>query len=137
MTDLERFVRDRLEEDRAVAQAAIDDPEGPDDCWFDTSNGHIGDHYRRHSPEAVLADIEAKRALLDDITAAKHQVIDSDPYFTCNAATEERDGGESWAREKWGTACECGRDARVERRLKLMAAPYCDHPEYDPTWRTQ
>jgi hypothetical protein len=93
-----------------------------------------GEHVTRHDPARVLSEVTAKRALLEDINAEKHLVVDGDPYFTCNAATEERDGGESWAREKWGTACGCGRDDRVERRLKLLAAPYSDHPEFRKEW---
>lgn len=94
----------------------------------------IAAHVARHDPVRVLSEVTAKRALLEDINAEKHLVVDGDPYFTCNAATEERDGGESWAREKWGTACGCGRDDRVERRLKLLAAPYSDHPDYREEW---
>lgn len=96
--------------------------------------GEIIEHVARHDPARVLREVTAKRALVESITAETHLVVDSDPYFTCNAAREERDGGESWAREKWGTECGCGRDDRVEMRLKILATVYSDHPDYREEW---
>jgi hypothetical protein len=60
------FLNDRMEEDRILAQAAIDDLNGPDDCYFDTSNRHIVDHYLRHEPERVLREVESKLALIHE-----------------------------------------------------------------------
>jgi hypothetical protein len=113
---------------------SLDDDDDPDNITEYVNGAAVSQHVALHDPARVLREVTAKRALLEDINAEKHLVVDGDPYFTCNAATEERDGGESWAREKWGTACGCGRDDRVERRLKLLAAPYSDHPEFRKEW---
>lgn len=105
--------------------------------WTDNDTpplGEIIEHVALHDPARVLREVAAKRALLADITAEKHLVVDSDPYYTCLAATEERDDGKSWGHEKGGTDCNCGLDERVEQRLRLLAAPYSDHPDYREEW---
>lgn len=156
------FLNARLADDEAAAENASQDPDegnvwsvgarkrewkqeariGDDreDLVFDIKDGVCVDfddllaYLVRFHPARVLREVAAKRALVESITAETHVVIDSDPYFTCNAATEERDGGESWAREKWGTNCDCGRDDRVKTRLKILAAVYNDHPDYRKEW---
>jgi hypothetical protein len=50
-------------------------------------------HIARWYPARVLAECQAKRQLVERITARRHTVID-DCWYTCAAATEERDGGE-------------------------------------------
>jgi hypothetical protein len=92
------------------------------------------DHIARHDPARVLREVAAKRDLLNDIIAEKHRVID-DPWYTCSAATEDRDGG-TYAETEGGGPCTCGRDERVERLLRLLAAPFSDHPDYNPEWST-
>lgn len=79
-----------------------------------------GGHIALHDPHAVLGRIKAERALIADLLSERHHVA-NDPWYTCQAATEERDGGE-YGNEKYrGWPCDCGRDARVERRLRIMA----------------
>jgi hypothetical protein len=154
MPDIVAFLRERLADDEAYARNAFrphgdEGPKnGPDwrEIWsgtvecgpggehIATFDSQLSRHIARHDPARVLREVTAKRALVESITAETHLVVDSDPYFTCNAATEERDGGESWAREKWGTDCGCGRDDRVKTRLKILAAVYSDHPDYREEW---
>ena len=113
---LTEFLEARLEEDRALAQAAIDDLYGEDDCYFDTSNEHISSHYLHHQPSRVLREVEAKRALL-----AIHN-----------------------ARDSWGHCTGCGVDSDGSLymviddcpTLKALAAVYSDHPDFDPNWST-
>lgn len=31
--------------------------------------------------------------------------------------------------------CDCGRDAHVDRMLRLLALPYADHDDYREDWR--
>lgn len=94
----------------------------------------VGRHVARHDPCRVLAEVEAKRALIDDLLAQKHTVV-GDDWYTCAAATEERDGGESCIDGRAGGPCDCGRDAHIIRRLTLMTLPYADHPDHKPDWR--
>lgn len=76
------------------------------------------------TPEAVLRRCDADRKLIADITAERHLVIDGDCWYTCAAATEERDGGETCDDTRLGEPCDCGRDAQVQRRLRILAEGY-------------
>lgn len=87
-------------------------------------------HIARHNPAAVLRRIAADRKLIADLLDERHVVAD-DPWFSCAAATE-RDGGCSEA-GRWGKPCDCGRDERVERRLRIIAEGYGrGEPNVDP-----
>lgn len=77
----------------------------------------------------VVADLDAKLALVEDILAEPHEVVE-DPWYTCSAATEEHDGGRCCDQNRRGKPCDCGRDARVNRRLAILAQPFAAHPEY-------
>lgn len=88
------------------------------------------DHITRADPTAALARIRALRALVDDLAGEKHRVLD-DPWYTCQAATEDRDGGR-YAETDGAGPCTCGRDERVERRLQLLASAW---PEYQAEGR--
>ena len=81
-------------------------------------------HIVRHGPAAVLRRIAADRKMLDDLLAERHEVVDGDCWYTCAAATEEHDGGETCDDDRLGKPCDCGRDARVERRVRLLAEGY-------------
>jgi hypothetical protein len=85
------------------------------------------EHVALQAPDQTIRRIEAMRALIADISAEKHRVID-DQYYTCPAATEERDGG-SYGETDGGGWCSCGRDERVQRRLRHLASVYPDCPE--------
>jgi hypothetical protein len=78
-------------------------------------------HIVRNSPAAVLRRIAADRSLLDDLLAERHAVNEGDCWYTCAAATEEVDGGETCDDDRRGKPCDCGRDIRVARRVRLLA----------------
>lgn len=78
-------------------------------------------HIARHDPAAVLRRITADRELIADLLAERHYVSDGDCWYTCAAATEERDGGQSCDDERRGKPCDCGRDDRVNRRVRRIA----------------
>jgi hypothetical protein len=80
-------------------------------------------------PEGMLADLDAKLALVDDLLAERHEVV-VDCWYTCAAATEENDGGETCDDGRRGGDCDCGRDARVNRRLAILAQPFARHPDH-------
>lgn len=84
----------------------------------------LAQHIALNDPASVLRRCAADRTLLADITAERHLVIDGDCWYTCAAATEERDGGEPCNDARLGEPCDCGRDERVQRRLQLIAESY-------------
>lgn len=83
-------------------------------------------HAARWDPRRVLTEVASKRALLDTLLAEKHHVC-IDQYYTCRAATVERDGGVYGEGDQPGP-CDCGRDERVHRYLQLLAQPYQEQP---------
>lgn len=125
MATLVQFIKDRLDEDEALAKAATPGR------WFATTEevgwdfldytveasrdeqvsisrgdqyGQVNSqHIARHSPERVLQDIAAKRELLDRVN----------PYG---------DDYNGWA------------DEMVDGLLHLLAAPYAGHRDFNEDW---
>jgi hypothetical protein len=144
------WLRHQLDEDEVYARNAYGDhnkavPEwselwsgavsvGPDEDLILTGDSQITRHIVRNDPASTLARVAAHRAILADILAEKHFVLEDDCWYTCRAATEERDGGETCNDEERGKACDCGRDARVLRRVRLLAAGYAGRDGYDEAW---
>jgi hypothetical protein len=73
------------------------------------------------------------RALTDDLLEEKHLVV-TDCWYTCAAATEEREGETTCNDDVRGGPCDCGRDGSVAHRLRLLADIWCDHPDYQSKW---
>lgn len=135
MSDLVEFLRARLDDDEQVALAAAEG--GPD--WPDSPSERMTPalaHARRHDPARVLREVEAKRC----IVAAHKQVpftdvnlgmIDAQVCFTCCSRMdmpddlEEPDG---WDFPRVKTPFPCP-------TLRLLAAPFADHPDYREDWR--
>ncbi|MFI0900582.1 DUF6221 family protein [Streptomyces sp. NPDC020983] len=126
--DLIAFLNARLNEDQQAAQhvaAEYGETWRDDDDWVRGSNGaDVVDepgapvaHIARHDPAFVLADIDAKRRIME-----------------CH---------EPWVAENGDTICgRCGRE-HIDGRpgghfpcqtLRLLALPYADHPDYRPEW---
>jgi hypothetical protein len=147
VTELADFLRARYIEQRAALTQFLDGHDGP--CLnypeqdpehydeFDSCYRHIEVAQATPYRDATygLADIAAKLAIIDDLLAERHHVNDGDCWYTCPAATEERDGGETCDDSRHGYPCDCGRDAGIERRLRLLALPFVGHPEYKEGWR--
>jgi hypothetical protein len=156
MDDLVAWLRAQLDEDERLAQAACWDEQS--DAWTarppqasyeqytvtdylgdgvvivrpeNADDDGVGKHVAEWDPARVLREIDDKRQLIADLVAERHLVNDGDDWYTCAAATEERDGGETCDDDRRGKACDCGRDARVGRRLRLLARPYALRPRYD------
>lgn len=148
MDDLVAFLRARYDEDERTARAVMWDGSGNRPSWdlpasatvevgedeFYAGDRTVAEHIARHDPARVLREIQAKRHLLDDLLAETHKVVD-DCWYTCAAATDDRDGGESCDDTRAGGPCDCGRDARVRGRLALLAAVHADHPDHREAWR--
>lgn len=146
MDDLVQWLRSQLDEDERIARAASDnattgdqwdaklygdDPESQD-AWGqlpfeeDPTPWVCVRHAARHNPAQVLAKVEAKRALLDDLLSDPHVDVE-DGFYSC-AVVARAD------RNRFGGPCDCGRDGRLLRRLRLLALPYRAHPDFDPAW---
>ncbi|MCT9092864.1 DUF6221 family protein [Streptomyces sp. ASQP_92] len=152
--DLVQFVRDRLDEQeediRALPAGPWEwktigepgDPEwdglmGQDDTpllasgdaegWMSGISRHEAfDAYLQDiQPARALADIEAKRQLLEALLSEGHAVL--------------RPGGSTqiYCDADYGAdgCCDCGRDERLDRLIRLLALPYADHPDYRQEWR--
>jgi hypothetical protein len=119
MDDLTVFIRARLGEDEAIAEAA-----GLTGCWIAEEpaigvvlvggepliEGHIVGltaHIARHDPARVMREVAAKRAIL-----AEHRQVERDP--------------------QWGVVHEClsCHVAFPCRTLLLLASAWSDHPDY-------
>lgn len=81
-------------------------------------------HIAANDPASVLRRCAADRKLIADLQAERHHVNDGDCWYTCSAATEERDGDKTCDDKRFGDPCDCGRDERVQRRLQLLAEGY-------------
>ena len=130
--DLVEFLTARLDEDEQAARVAGDDrwalipvyedatirhgrmPD-PQSIQIVEANGvEMGSVHRvahaeyiaRHDPARVLAEVDAKRQLLDWLAREDERALDNNLWW-------------------WD-----GDGAR-----KLLALPYADHPDYDEAWR--
>lgn len=158
MTSLVEFLSARVAEDEAAAKAVTDFfySEGR---WEWNLFGHVtkvslvdergvemvatkgdgptwmvNEHISRHDPARVLAECAAKRAIIEAVGAWRHEVVE-DCWYTCAAATEERDGGTCCDDNRRDVGeCDCGLDYRVARILGPLAAIHADHADYDPSW---
>jgi Family of unknown function (DUF6221) len=109
MTGLVAFLSARLDEDEAAAKAAW----GIEWNWQDlarpfrepSSVAHTV-HIARHDPGRVLREVEAKRALLRG-----HEGV-----HRCD-----------WGEHRGGEFGPCS-------RVRILAAIYRDHPDYDEDW---
>lgn len=135
--ELEPFVRARLEDDERIARRALPAYQHVSGThgYYDPDPGQgFASAHVAMTPRRALAEIAAKRALLDAAVARTHTIVDGDCWFTCPAATEERDGGEN-CNDKSGDSCDCGRDYALRKLLLHLAAPYEPHWDYRNEWR--
>lgn len=143
MSDLVAFLRDRLADDERLARAV---PVGRGGSVGGTSLEGT-DHYGRWDPARVLAEVQAKRAILDAYPIQRSlrdlpwEVID-----LMGRIIHSSDGTVEWA-EEWRRRAEVqsaeefleqvrsqyGVDVTPDV-LKHLAAVYADHPEYDQRW---
>lgn len=135
MSDLMAFLNARLDEDEMAAKACAEVYPSPweisDRGWVakvraDEPNfwvvaeleqhpsvdGWLGDrldHIARHDPNRVLADIAAKRRIVEEYEAVREANADSD-IDRCLVSSL--------------SAC-----------LRSLATVYADHPDYQPEWK--
>lgn len=153
-TDLATFVRARLDEAEQLARATRPDGLKPAkwaaEPWLDgtgercdlrdlplgalTSHGALevahAKHIAYHDPARVLADIDAKRRIIDRYVELRDR---------CDAAWREYS---DWIDGKPTPepATQAGQHDRaicdeLATVLRLHAAPFADHPDYRDEWR--
>lgn len=135
MSDLTAWLRVCLDEDELIVLAVDLDELGSLGVDIDTYGSRaINNYLSLIDTEAVLKDIEAKRALLDLMASRRHHV-EEDCWYTCAAATEERDGGECSNDARRGGPCDCGRDSLEQQVALTMAQIYAGRPGWRTEWR--
>jgi hypothetical protein len=77
-------------------------------------------HMARHDPARVLRDVEAKRRLINRIL--RYEASSDGEYGCCHDAEAIGRGG-----------CPEINPNEIEA-LRLLALPYVDHPDYNPSW---
>jgi len=137
---LTEFLLAEITKDEEVARAMLGSvvsprltPEQLPDEIRGYLGGTWGEQAARWDPTRVLAECAAKRAIVEDLSSESHVVVD-DCWYTCGAATEKPDGGETCDDSRRGT-CDCGRNARVTHVVRVLALPYADHSGYREEWR--
>ena len=98
---LVEFLKARLNEDEQAAKAWLP---------FGNPDAAAREHIARHDPARVLAEVEAKRRILDEYEQATGQ------YATHSQVS-------------------AGEEIGLRFALKAIGLPYADHPDYDPAWR--
>jgi hypothetical protein len=124
VSEIADFLRAMLEQDKARQESSLDQWHNRD-CASIPEEGQYTFTCDCGVPQRVLADIEAKLALVDDLLAEGHQTVD-DEWYTCPAVVDQQLGFESGR----SGPCGCGRDRRVNRRLAILARPFAGHPDH-------
>ena len=115
-----RSLRDKLDDPRRQINPAVRD--GAEHAWHETAA----------DPARMAREVKAKRDLLAAILAERHDYIPGDSYYSCSQAVDpyEDDPSEKYPGSgcsdecRAGQPCDCGRDARVERLLRIIAGVY-------------
>jgi len=133
--DIREFLEARLAEDEHDARAAgwhrwyVDEEDGAvrtvshgDEVAL-PRRGYNAAHIVRHDPARVLRDVEAKRRVV-----ARHHRGDRNECVGCGYFGDCDDPHVDEA-----PTAEGGRGQTCPE-LRDLAAPFADHPSYDPTW---
>lgn len=97
------------------------------------------EHIALNHPAYVLADIEAKRAVLAEVESWTHHYNDEDPWHSCSQAVsnwqdDKSPGSGCSDDERRGKPCDCDLDRRRLAILAPMARPFTGHPDFEPAW---
>lgn len=143
MDDLLAFIRACLDTEEQAARRLPDDYrayvcddgciEQSEEQWADGSD-RLPNHHNSWLPmydsRTRLADIEAKRLLIDDLIATPHFLHDGE-WYGCQAVTVGTGDGPDLPT---GRPCTCGRDEDVERRIKILAQPCAGREGWREEW---
>jgi hypothetical protein len=105
MDDPVTFLRAELDEDERAARAAADTNEGANWSARSMWRSPFDEHIARHDPARVLAEVDAKRRILDWAVETA-RVVDQDQYALA-----------------------------PEQVVMLLGLPYAGHLDYRQEWR--
>jgi hypothetical protein len=98
---------------------------------WDGPLAETGEHIALNDPAWVLAEVAAKRREIEELLQLPHYAWDGRADYGCPKRTDP----EVWAEVMgFGQVCDCGRDAHVDRMLRLRALPHVGHPDYLSEW---
>lgn len=127
---------DEVIADRNTVAGLHDDgesaPSWPDYQTYDGADiDAASDYIERFRPRRMRREVKAKRDLMSAILAEPHDYIPGDEFYSCSQAVDPDpapgEGGPGSGcsnEERAGQPCDCGRDERVERLLRIMAQVY-------------
>ena len=94
--------------------------------------GGVGEHIAHHDPARVLREVEAKRKRLTLYLDAKETLA-----AALKKAPPEDDPAtaHSYVRERINANQASGRFVALEGSIRLDAAVYDDHPDYEELWK--
>lgn len=129
--EIAEFLRARLDEDEATAQAAANRrwraedniislyPEHENDGFLSWPTRADARHAALHDPARVLREVAAKRAILDlaDEASGLDMAVDGDRRIGSRDTEAEPYLG--------------------DQILRLLALSYSDHPDYQPHWKLE
>lgn len=137
MDDLAQWLGQQLDIDGRIARAADAELSNVFTriASFDPEMADDERHIMEHRPTRVLREIDAKRRLLADVLSEPHFMSADDHWNTCPAIVDVDGVPVCLDESRAPGPRDCGRDARVPRRLRLLALPYAYRPGYLEEWR--
>ncbi|MGW8679632.1 DUF6221 family protein [Streptomyces sp. NPDC055817] len=147
MDELVQWYGAQLDDDESAALGAkgktagrwTQDDGPPEDIVLCDESGRLtmgqARHIARHDPARVLREIDGKRQLLADLLTDQHFHNEEDNWYSCASLVGEDGKPVCIDDSRAPGPCDCGRDARVKRRVALLALPYADRPGYKEEWR--
>jgi len=87
------------------------------------------------TPSAVLAECAAKRAIIGQVSAWRHEYNDDDMWYSCPLAVgvDETEPGSGYSGDD-EAACRCRLEPRQLLIFAPLAAVYASHPDYQEGW---
>src|SRR5690554_5666985 len=127
MDGLVEFLRAQLDEDERVARAA-----DGESYWLDEGDA-TGDFLHHHDPARVLAEVAAKRRILE-LHESWPVLVETPPEFTTDTADLRSVSVSMSRRIMWLTQQEYRARFGVEPPpapiVRLLALPYADRPGF-------
>jgi hypothetical protein len=148
MSDLAAFLRARLDEDERVARLAPPGPwstSGPDTIaeWvIHDQNWAVAEARAYIEPTRILPDVPKPESYIDANATATHIALNDPAYVLADVAAKRRivdlahrhRAGLDEDREEFDLWHYTGQGYILHKILRLLAAPYADHPDFDPAW---
>ena len=146
--DIVEFLRARLDEDEAVARAAIDEDRPAVHWMWEQVDGEPGDPLWLRTVEEFptisgVGDLPAfplgYDVLVGESLPAMPHIARHDPARVLREVEAKRDAVRAAERVLFPSQSRRGdfwdgQRAYAEASLRILASVYADHPDYDPEW---